>query len=107
VRAEVAALGYRPLTPDDVVDGYRVQASTVMLISFYAVHRDPALWEDPLRFDPDRFSPQRSRGRSRWQYPPFGGGPRSCVGDHLAVLEATLALATINRSAEIESLDET
>jgi cytochrome P450 len=137
VRAEVAELGERALTPDDVaelgltvrvlhealrlcppasgtvrtptrdivVDGYRVEADTMAIVSFYAMHRDPALWEDPLRFDPDRFLPERSKGRSRWQYLPFGGGPRSCIGDHFAMLEATLALATIIRAAEIESLD--
>ncbi len=138
VRAEVAALGDRPLTPEDVsalgytvrvlhealrlcppaagtmrsltrdidVDGYRVEAGTVAFVSFYSMHRDPALWDDPLRFDPDRFTPERSQGRSRWQYLPFGGGPRSCVGDHFAMLEATLALATIIRAAEIESVDD-
>ncbi|HSS23186.1 MAG TPA: cytochrome P450 [Mycobacterium sp.] len=137
VRAEVAALGERALTPDDVaelgltvrvlhealrqcppaagtmrsptrdivVDGYRVEAKTIAVVSFYAMHRDPALWEDPLRFDPDRFLPERSKGRSRWQYLPFGGGPRSCIGDHFAMLEATLALATIVRTIDIESLD--
>ena len=137
VRAEVAALGERALTPEDVselgltvrvlhealrlcppaagtmrsptrdimVDGYRVEAETIALVSFYALHRDPALWEDPLCFDPDRFLPERSKGRSRWQYLPFGGGPRSCIGDHFAMLEATLALATIVGAADIESLD--
>ena len=82
---------------DIVVDGYRVEAGTFAVVGIYAMHRDPALWEDPLTFDPDRFSPQRSQGRSRWQYLPFGGGPRSCIGDHFAMLEATLALATIVR----------
>ncbi|HEX7824116.1 MAG TPA: cytochrome P450, partial [Mycobacterium sp.] len=43
-------------------------------------------------------------GRDRWQYLPFGGGPRKCVGDHFAMLEATLALATLVRSHEITSL---
>jgi cytochrome P450 len=95
----------RSPTRDIVVDGYRVEAQTIALVSFYAMHRDPALWDDPLRFDPDRFLPERSKGRSRWQYLPFGGGPRSCIGDHFAMLEATLALATIIRAAEIESLD--
>jgi cytochrome P450 len=136
VRAEVAALGDRPLTPDDVtelgltvrvlhealrlcppaagtlrtptrdivVDGYRVKAKTMAVVNFYAMHRDPALWADPLRFDPDRFLPERSKVRSRWQYLPFGGGPRTCIGDHFAMLEATLALATIIRAAEVESL---
>jgi cytochrome P450 len=138
VRAEVAALGERALTPEDVpeldvtvrvlhealrlcpaaagtmrtptrdivVDGHLVEAESIALVSFYALHRDPALWEDPLRFDPDRFLPERSKGRSRWQYLPFGGGPRSCIGDHFAMLEATLALATIIRTAEIDSLDQ-
>jgi cytochrome P450 len=136
VRAEIAALGERELTPDDVarlaltvrvlhealrlcppaagtvrspnrdlvVDGYRVEAKSFAVVDFYAIHRDPTLWENPLAFDPDRFLPERSKGRSRWQYLPFGGGPRSCVGDHFAMLEATLALATIIRGAEIESL---
>ncbi len=62
----------RTPTRDIVVDGYRVPAKTVAMVSFYAMHRDPALWEDPLRFDPDRFLPERSKGRSRWQYLPFG-----------------------------------
>ncbi|GBG36109.1 cytochrome P450 [Mycobacterium montefiorense] len=93
-------------TQDIVVDGYLVPAKTIALVSIYAMHRDPALWEDPARFDPDRFLPERSKGRSRWQYLPFGGGPRSCIGDHFAMLEATLALATIIRTAEIDSLDD-
>jgi cytochrome P450 len=94
----------RLLNKDLVVDGYRVEAGTVAVVSFYAMHRDPYLWDHPLTFDPDRFLPERSRGRSRWQYLPFGGGPRSCIGDHFAMLEATLALATIIRAARIEAL---
>ncbi len=93
----------RRLNTDLVVDGYRVEAGTVAVVDFYALHRDRRLWDEPLTFDPDRFLPERSQGRSRWQYLPFGGGPRSCIGDHFAMLEATLALATIIRSARIES----
>jgi len=137
VRAEVAEIGDRELTPDDVprlgytiqvlhealrlcspastgvrmamqdiaVDGYRVKAGTVVFFGIYALHRDPALWDRPLVFDPERFSPENSKSRDRWQYLPFGAGPRSCIGDHFAMLEATLALATIIRRAEIRSLD--
>ncbi len=96
----------RLLNKDLVVDGYRLEAGTVAVVSFYAMHRDPALWDEPLTFDPDRFLPERSQGRSRWQYLPFGGGPRSCIGDHFAMLEATLALATIIRAARIESVND-
>jgi cytochrome P450 len=93
----------RMVMADIEVDGYRLPAGTVALVAIYAIHRDPALWEDPLRFDPDRFSPERSKGRNRWQYLPFGGGPRACIGDHFAMLEATLALATILRQVKIVS----
>ena len=96
----------RLLKKDLAVDGYRLEAGTMAVVSFYAMHRNPELWDDPLTFDPDRFLPERSQGRSRWQYLPFGGGPRSCIGDHFAMLEATLALATIIRAARIESLND-
>ncbi len=94
----------RMVMADIEVDGYRLPAGTFAVVAIYALHRDPALWEDPLRFDPDRFSSERSKGRDRWQYLPFGGGPRACIGDHFAMLEATLALATIVRRAKIDSL---
>lgn len=93
----------RMLNEDIVVDGYRAEAGTIAIVNFYVMHRNPALWDNPERFDPERFSPERSVGRNRWQYLPFGGGPRSCIGDHFAMLEATLALATIVRAVFVES----
>jgi Cytochrome P450 len=66
------------------VDGYRVEAGTRALVGTYAMHHNPTLWDDPLVFNPDRFSPQNSNGRDCWQHLPFGGDPRSCIGDHLA-----------------------
>ncbi|OBB16163.1 cytochrome P450 [Mycolicibacterium elephantis] len=95
----------RMAVQDVEVDGYRVEAGTMVAVGIYALHRDPALWDRPLEFDPDRFSPQNSEGRDRWQYLPFGAGPRSCIGDHFAMLEATLALATIIRCTEIRSMN--
>lgn len=101
-----AAVIGRTATRDIIVDGYRVPAGTTVIYGVYAVQRDPALWDNPLVFDPDRFSPDNRAGRDRWQYVPFGGGPRSCIGDHFAMLEATLALATIIRRIEIRSTDD-
>ena len=89
---------------DIEVDGYRVPARSMVLVGVFGMQRDPALWDNPLEFDPDRFSPQNIGRLDRWQYIPFGAGPRSCIGDHFAMLEATLALATIIRTTEIESL---
>ena len=98
--------GTRMASRDVEVGGYRVEAGTMLVFGRMAVQRDPALWKDPLTFDPDRFGPDRVKELDRWQYLPFGGGPRSCIGDHFAMLEVTLALATLIRRAEIRSLDE-
>ena len=99
-----AAVG-RLTMRDVLIDGHRVPAGTNVLVGIYALHRDPDLWEQPTRFDPDRFCPARSAGRDRWQYLPFGAGPRSCIGDHFAMLEATIGLASIIRLARVESLE--
>ncbi len=94
----------RLITRDIEVDGHLVKAGTLCTVGVYALHRDPDLWDDPLRFDPDRFSPENAAGRDRWQYIRFSAGPRTCIGDHFAMLEATLALATIIRRTEIRPL---
>ena len=89
-----APTGTRLATRDLQVGGYRVKAGTTLAFGRKAVQCDPQLWDNPRDFDPDRFTPENMAGRDRWQYLPFGGGPRSCIGDHFAMLEATLALAT-------------
>lgn len=98
--------GTRMAHQDIEVDGYLVPKGTMLVVGRMAVQRDPTLWYDPLRFDPERFSPENFKVMDRWQYLPFGGGPRSCIGTHFAMLNATLALATIIRGAEIHSLDD-
>ena len=90
---------------DMEVDGFRIEKGSLVLVGIYAVHRDPAVWPEPLEFDPDRFSPGAAKAQDRWQFIPFAGGSRSCIGEHFARLEATLALATIIRSKEVRSLD--
>lgn len=100
-----APTGTRMAMRDVEVAGYRIQAGTMLIVGRRALQCDPALWPDPMRFDPDRFSAQNMKGRDRWQYLPFGAGPRSCIGDHFAMLMATLGLATFVRRAEITSRD--
>ncbi|MEE6165616.1 MULTISPECIES: cytochrome P450 [unclassified Mycolicibacterium] len=98
--------GTRMATEDVEVAGYRVEAGTMLVFGRMSVQRDPSLWADPLRFDPERFTEANMKGRDRWQYVPFGGGPRSCIGDHFAMLEATLALGTIIRRVKLTSLED-
>jgi cytochrome P450 len=107
LRLQPPAAGVARLAVRDIaVAGYRVEAGSIMAVGIYALHRDPALWDRPLVFDPDRFSPEASKGRDRWQFLPFIAGARSCIGEHFAMLETTLAMATIIRSIEISSVDQ-
>ncbi|AFM19600.1 cytochrome P450 [Mycolicibacterium chubuense NBB4] len=89
------------------VDGHRVESGSQLVVGVYALHRDPRLWDDPLRFDPDRFGPTDVRTRDRWQFLPFGGGPRSCIGEHFALTAAALELAAVLRRVEIVSTTTT
>jgi cytochrome P450 len=95
----------RLATRDIAVDGYRVEAGSLVAVGLYALHHDPTLWPNPMVFDPDRFSPENSKARGRWDFLPFLGGGRPCIGEHFARLETTLAMATIVRALEIRSTD--
>ena len=90
---------------DMAVDGFRVDAGSMLMVGVYAMHRDPQLWYRPLEFDPDRFSGGRSR--MQWQFLPFGGGPRSCIGEYFALTAATLELASIVRHCRLTSRNAT
>ncbi len=95
----------RLATRDIAVNGYRVEAGSLVAVGLYALHHDPALWPNPKEFDPDRFSPENVKTRDRWQFLPFLGGGRPCIGEHFARLETTLALATIVRAMRLHSID--
>ncbi|HZF54564.1 MAG TPA: cytochrome P450 [Polyangiaceae bacterium] len=77
----------------ELVGGYQLPARATLLVSPLATHCDPAIWDRPELFDPDRFSPERSAGRSRYAYYPFGDGPRQCIANNLAMAAAQLTLA--------------
>jgi cytochrome P450 len=79
----------------DMLGGYHIPADAAITLVINNVHRDPRFWEAPERFDPDRFTPQRSAGRHPFAYMPFGAGPRQCIGNQFALTEAHLVLASI------------
>ncbi len=74
-----------------------VPAGAVVTIAPWVTHRNPKLWPDPERFDPDRFLPEAVKARPRFAYLPFGGGPRICIGASFAMTEGVLVLATLAR----------
>jgi cytochrome P450 len=77
----------------DRLSGGDVEPGDIVSIWPWLVHRNRNLWDEPDAFDPDRFAPQRKTGRHRFQYIPFGGGPRLCVGARFAMAEALTILA--------------
>jgi cytochrome P450 len=74
---------------------YRLPAGTTVLMSQFITHRDARFFPDPMRFDPERFTPEAKAVRPRFTYFPFGMGPRQCIGEAFAWMEATLVIATI------------
>jgi cytochrome P450 len=85
----------RQAVRDDEVMGFHVPAGALVSLSPYATHRHPLFWEEPDRFDPERFLAARSASRPKYAYIPFGGGPRMCIGNTFALSEAVLVLATV------------
>ncbi|MEU9113932.1 cytochrome P450 [Streptomyces sp. NPDC048483] len=88
------------------IGGHRIPAGADVVVAPWVTHRNPALWEDPERFDPGRFAPEREAARHRYAWFPFGGGPRACIGQHFSMLESVLALATLLRAYDLEAVDE-
>jgi cytochrome P450 len=70
-------------------------AKTTVLMSQFVTHRDPRFFPDPLRFDPERFSPEARSRRTKLTYFPFGAGVRQCIGESFAWMEGVLLLATL------------
>jgi len=85
----------RQANQDDVIEKYRVPKDALLIICPYVLHRHPAFWDHPERFDPERFTAERSAQRPRFAYLPFGGGPRQCIGNQFALMEARLVLAMV------------
>lgn len=86
------------------VRGHHLAKGTQILMSQWVVHRDPRFFPDPEAFDPDRWEPARASALPRYAYFPFGGGPRVCIGNHFAMMEASLILATVMSRFHVELL---
>jgi cytochrome P450 len=79
----------------DTIDGHEIPKHAIVVLSPYVNHRHPRFWQDPGRFDPDRFA--AGREIPHFAYFPFGGGPHMCVGKHLSLIEVKTAVTMIAR----------
>jgi cytochrome P450 len=79
----------------DLLGGYEVPVGTEIYISPYLLQRHPGLWQDPQRFDPERFEAANAENQQRLSMCPFGAGPRNCIGEYFARVEMQVHLATI------------
>jgi len=79
-------------------------AKTTLLMSQFITHRDPRFFPDPLRFDPERFTPEAKARRTKFTYFPFGAGFRQCIGESFAWMEGVLLLATIAQEWKLKLL---
>ncbi len=90
----------------DVLLGAPIAPGTDVFISPYFVHRHPAHWSDPERFDPHRFNEAANAARNRFAYIPFGVGPRHCIGEGLAMYEIATHMAALTRRFRLAPLTD-
>jgi len=82
---------------DCEVGGFHVPPGTQVFMFQWATHRDPRFFDEPLRFNPERWTTEFESQLPKYAYYPFGAGPRVCVGASFAMMEMILVLATIGR----------
>lgn len=91
----------RRAVAEDRIAGVEIPAGAHVVLSPFAMHRQPALWEEPERFDPGRFEPERAREQPRFAYLPFGRGPRRCPAGPMAVGNLQTVLAVLLHEFEV------
>jgi cytochrome P450 len=92
--------------PGSQKERYLIPSGSLVVISPYSMHRHPQFWEQPETFNPRRFSAEISTHQPRFAYLPFGGGPRLCIGDGFAKVEAVLILATIAQRYRLQGVPD-
>jgi cytochrome P450 len=86
---------------------YNIPAGAHIFFSQYIMSHTPEYFPDPLRFDPDRFTPEAKAARPKYTYFPFGGGNRQCIGESFAWMEGVFSIATIARRWRMSYLGAT
>ncbi|XP_034318419.2 cytochrome P450 3A11 [Magallana gigas] len=92
---------------DIVIEGYTIPKGTDISFPIYSIHRDPRFWENPTKFDPERFTPENKAKRHPYAFLPFGHGPRNCIGMRLAQVEMKFAMVYILQHFRFRTCSET
>ncbi|MFJ1745287.1 cytochrome P450 [Streptomyces sp. NPDC088116] len=88
----------------DTLGGYDIEAGSSILLSPLVSHHNPRHWDNPLAFDPYRFTPKAVKERPRMAYFPFGAGPRQCIGNTMALLELRTIVTMINQRFKLSMI---
>ncbi|MEM9210875.1 MAG: cytochrome P450 [Pseudomonadota bacterium] len=99
-----AAFISRTAQSDDELCGREIRPKDTVMMPIYALHRNRLLWDEPDHFNPDRFAP--GQDYDRYQFLPFGDGPRICIGMQFAMIEAKIILATLINRFRFELMPE-
>ncbi|XP_062613453.1 cytochrome P450 3A14-like [Saccostrea cucullata] len=89
------------------IGGYKIPKGVDLSFAIYALHKDPKYWPEPDKFEPERFSPENKAGRHPYAFLPFGHGPRNCIGQRLAAMEAKCAIIYILQHYRFVTCSET
>ena len=92
---------------DDEFDGYVIPKGATVIVSPYVTHRHEDFWERPNEFYPEHFTEEAIKHRHNYAYFPFGAGPRSCIGNHFALLEAQYAISYLSKRFEFHLAQNT
>lgn len=96
----------RRANEDDEIGGYRIIKDTNILIPIWYFHHSEKYWDEPLKFKPERFAPEKRNSIDRFVYFPFGGGPRLCIGNNFALLEMQIILIQLYRNFKFRLKDD-
>ncbi|HEY3170450.1 MAG TPA: cytochrome P450 [Thermoanaerobaculia bacterium] len=96
----------REALADCEIGGYPIPAGATVFMSPWVMHRDPRWFASPEKFLPERWLDGLAARLPRFAYMPFGGGPRVCIGDRFATMEAVLVLATVARRYRLERISD-
>ncbi|KAL6441533.1 hypothetical protein ACFW04_003590 [Cataglyphis niger] len=94
----------RKISEDVKMGNYVIPKNTLVAVPIMLIHRNPAIWQDPLKFDPDRFLPENLKQIHSYAYIPFSAGSRNCIGQKFAVIEEKVILTAILRKWRVKSM---